>query len=376
MSEETFNPFDAGGYAPEGKVQQSEPTQEPTQQQTEQKTETQETSISEPVQSNETQVLSKDDRNTSVTVDAPAQEEVVQDNEFFQWNDDFSKTIYDKLVNKEVSDLADILYEQKVLSSLDSMSDEDIVKLSMAYEYPDLTPEEIEDEFNSKFNIDDEIDEELLTEEEISAKRKQIEKQTKAVTRELKKLARNAKDSLQELKRDIDFPDILSQLASKQQPISEDVISEYLTKQDEEQQAAYLEARRMFESSIDEGLKAFDGFGVNYKDEDVQFDGKFNLTQEDKVALQESLLNFDLESFYGNRYYKDGRYDTKQLAEDVYFLQNRDKIVSAMVTQAVSKAKADLLKGMKNIDYSNQPRTSTSANMSDYDEMVNTMFRL
>jgi hypothetical protein len=31
---------------------------------------------------------------------------------------------------------------------------------------------------------------------------------------------------------------------------------------------------------------------------------------------------------------------------------------------------------MKNIDYSNQPRPSSAANMNDYDEMVNTMFRL
>jgi hypothetical protein len=88
------------------------------------------------------------------------------------------------------------------------------------------------------------------------------------------------------------------------------------------------------------------------------------------------LQSFDLESFYGNRYFKDGSYDTKQLAEDVYFLQNRDKIVNSMVTQAVSKAKSDLLKSMKNIDYSNQPRPSTSANSSDYDQMVSAMFKL
>lgn len=370
MSEETFNPFDAGSYAPEGQVQ-PEPTQEASQQQTQEQT------APEPVQPKEAQVEAKTEVTTeSKTVDAPVKEERVTEQQSFEWNDDFSKTIYEKLVSKDISELADILYEQKVLSSLDSMSDEDIVKLNMAYEYPDLTPEEIEEEFNSKYSVDNDIDEDSLTDEEISARRKQIEKQQKSLNRELKKLARDAKGSLQELKRDIDFPDILSQLTTKQQPVSEDAISEYLTKQQQEQQAAYLEARKAFESSIDEGLKTFDGFGVNYKDEDVQFDGRFNLTQEDKVALQESLKNFDLESFYGNRYYKDGKYDTKQLAEDVYFLQNRDKIVSAMVTQAVSKAKADLLKGMKNIDYSNQPRTSTSANMSDYDEMVNTMFRL
>jgi hypothetical protein len=88
------------------------------------------------------------------------------------------------------------------------------------------------------------------------------------------------------------------------------------------------------------------------------------------------MKDFDLESFYGPRYYKDGKYDTKQIAEDIYFLQNRDKIVNSMVTQAVSKAKSDLLKGMKNIDYSNTPRTAAVSDTNDYDTMVSKMFSL
>lgn len=47
-----------------------------------------------------------------------------------------------------------------------------------------------------------------------------------------------------------------------------------------------------------------------------------------------------------------------------------------MVTQAVSKAKADLLKGMKNIDYSNTPRTASVSDTNDYDTMVSKMFSL
>jgi len=361
---ETINPFDVSSYAQEGQAQvASEPVQDSTV-----TTETTTETVSEPVQSEPVQTVSEPVKTDSVQTFEPTP---------FEWKDDFSKNIYEKLVNKDVSELADMLYEQKVLSSLDSMDESDIIKLQMAYEYPDLTPEEIEEEFNSKYKVDMDIDEDMLTEEEIVSKRKQLEKQQKSIQREMKKVVREAKTSLQEMKRDIDFPDILSQMQqASNQPVSEEAISQYLAKQQEQQQGQYQEARKVFEQSIETGLKAFDGFSVNYKDEDVQFDGKYNLTQEDKTALQGVLQSFDLESFYGNRYFKDGSYDTKQLAEDVYFLQNRDKIVNSMVTQAVSKAKSDLLKGMKNIDYSNQPRPSTSANSSDYDQMVSTMFRL
>ena len=375
MSEATFNPFDANGYVAESAAQ-TQPAAEPVTTEPAQSEPT--ASVSEPQQTSAAEPTTVEPQTTEPAKAEPSKNDVQQPEvKPFEWNNDFAKTVYDKLVSKDISELADMLYEQKVLSNLDSMSDEDVVKLHMAYQYPDLTPDEIEEEFNAKYKVENRIDEDSMTEDEIAQARKQMEKEQKSLNRELKKLVRDAKDGLSEMKKDIDFPDILSQIQqASQQPVSDDAISQILAKQQEEQQAAYLEARNVFVQSIEDGLKNFDGFSVNYKDEDVQFDGKYNLTQEDKAALQGTLKDFDLEGFYGNRYFKDGRYDTKQLAEDVYFLQNRDKIVNAMVTQAVSKAKADILKNMKNIDYSNQPRPSTAANMSDYDEMVNTMFRL
>ena len=365
MSEE-YNPFDVTSYATEGNIQ--------TEQVVDQVAQVEETSTPVATATTVEPEIVKVDEPVSI-----ATASVSDNNEepySFEWNNDFSKNIYDKLVNKDISELADILYEQKVLSSLDTMDDADIIKLKMAYEFPDLTIEEIEEEFNSKFKVESNLDEDFLSEEELASERKKLDKQQKSINRELKKSVREARESLQDLKKDIEFPDILSQLQKTNQQPSEDVISKYIAKQQEGQQEAFQQARKVFESSIDDGLNAFDGFNVNYKDEDVQFDGKYNLTKEDKASLNETLKSFDLESFYGNRYYKEGKYDTKQLAEDVYFLQNRDKIVNSMVTQAVSKAKSDLLKGMKNIDYTNQPRTSTAGTTNDYDEMVNTMFRM
>jgi len=296
----------------------------------------------------------------------------------FEWNNDMAKTIYDSLVSGDISQLADIMYEQKVLSELDKMDENEVLMLKMAYDYPDWTPDEIQEEFHSKYSVDSDFDDSLLTDEEIASKKKQIEKQQKAIAREIKKDVREAKDYLQTLKQDISFPDILSQVqqAPQQNVNPEEYVNQYLTAQQEEQTKAYQQARETFEKSVEDGLRSFDGFNVNYKDEDVQFDGKFSLTQEERTQLQDTMKAFDLESFYGNRYYKEGKYDTKQLAEDIYFLQNRDKVVNSMVTQAVSKAKADLLKSMKNIDYSNSPRQSAAISSNDYDKMVDAMFNI
>lgn len=380
MPEQEVNPFDVNSYSTEPVQPITEPTTEPTQVDPPATDPVQ----GEPATGTTTEPTQADPVTPPAADPAPAAEEpkgsepdatsTVQ----FEWENEVAKEIYENLTNGNISDVADILYEQKVLSELDKMDESDILKLKIAYDYPELSPQEIEEEFNSKYNVDKDFDESMMTESEIAAKRKQIEKEEKALARELKKDVREAKDYLQTLKQDISFPDILSQFQEQsQQPINtDDIVSQYLKSQEEEQSKAYQQAREMFEQSIDEGLKAFEGFKVNYKDEEVQFDGNYSLSPEEKTQLQNTLKEFDLESFYGPRYFKEGKYDTKQLAEDIYFLQNRDKIVNSMVTQAVSKAKADLLKGMKNIDYSNTPRTAAMTDTNDYDKMVSQMFSL
>lgn len=380
MTEQEINPFDVSSYSntPDTQTESTatelpqEATQETSTESTETATDT--TSVeSTPVATQEvSEPTATETESNNSHVEENTQQQVV-----FEWENDMAKNIYDSLVNGNVSEIADVLYEQKVLSELDKMDESDILKLKIAYDYPDLTPQEIEEEFASKYSIDKDFDESLLTEDEIASKRKQIEKQEKAIARELKKDVREAKEYLQTLKQDISFPDILSHLQNTQQlDNTEEVVSQYLKHQEEEKAKVYQEARKIYEQSIDDGLKNFEGFNVNYKDEEVQFDGKYALSPEEKAQLQSDLKAFDLESFYGPRYYKDGKYDTKQLAEDIYFLQNRDKIVNSMVTQAVSKAKADLLKGMKNIDYNNTPRQAAVADTSDYDKMVGKMFSL
>lgn len=366
MSEAQFNPFDTSSYSntPVQVAQEVEVVNEVIPQ-------------AEPeISSENANPASFDTTHLPQTTAETVENEVVPFN--FEWPNEVSKDIYDKLVNGNISELADMIYEQKVLSSVDTLGDADILKLKMAYEYPDLTPQEIEEEFNSRFGIEDDIDASMMTDDEISAHNKRIEKQQKAISREMKKEVREAKDYLGGLKQDISFPDILSLVQNTQPQTSRDeVLNEFFTQQEQEQGQAYDQARQAYLGSLDLGLNAFDGFSVNYKDEDVQFDGKYNLTSEEKVNLSSSLKDFDLEEFYGNRYFKDGRYDSRQLAEDVYFLQNRDKVVNSLVTQAVSKAKSDLLKSMKNIDFNDSPRVAASSgNNDDYSAMVSRLYSL
>lgn len=370
MSEaQEFNPFDTSSYSTTPAVENN-PVEAPQELPAETEAKTEE-NVQEPVQQNVQEPVQTQEINVE-------ESQPTQTDFSFEWPDETSKNIYEKLVSGNITDLADMIYEQKVLSNLDQMDESELVKLKMAYEYPDLTPDEIEEEFNSRFSPEDDVDTSMMTDDEIKAHNTKLERQAKALARELKKESRQAKDYLAEMKQEISFPDILSQVQNaKASTNPEELVNQYLMQQEAETAQVYEQARQEYLKSLDNGLNAFDGFNVNYKDEDVQFDGKYALTPEDKASLSNTLKEFDLEEFYGNRYFKDGKYDTKQLAEDIYFLQNRDKIVNSVVTQAVSKAKADLLKAMKNIDYNDTPRVAASATSNDdYDSMVSRLYSL
>lgn len=287
----------------------------------------------------------------------------------FEWDNEESKTIYESLISGDYGSVSDMLYEQKLLSNLSEMNDSDAVMMAIAYQYPDLTPEEIHEEFESRYGVPKE-DTEYMSEDELSAYNKKVEKESKRIERELKKDARIAKETLSSYKKEISFPDILAkakEFASVVDP--KEYVNQYIqSEQTKSEQTAKAE-REKYLSQVDKGLNEFNGFEVKYKDEEVSIDAKFAIPDEDKAALKQELNDFDLVDYFGNRYVKDDQYDTRQIAEDKYFLQNRDKIINSLVTQAVSKAKLDWLKSIKGIDLSSKP--SIGANPAANDEVRN-----
>ena len=367
------NIFDIDGYsnepiAAEPIVDSTEGSQEPTSTSQEPTGETGEgtQTVSTEGQSNEGQTSdgqTSTDEGTGSSID-------LEGKSFdFEWDNEESKTIYESLISGDYGSVSDMLYEQKLLSNLSEMNDSDAVMMSLAYQYPDLTPEEIHEEFESRYGVPKE-DTEYMSEDELSAYNKKVEKESKRIERELKKDARVAKETLSSYKKEISFPDILSkakEFASVVDP--KEYVNQYIqSEQTKSEQTAKAE-REKYLSQVDKGLNEFNGFEVKYKDEEVSIDAKFSIPDEDKTALKQELNEFDLVDYFGNRYVKDDQYDTRQIAEDKYFLQNRDKIINSLVTQAVSKAKLDWLKSIKGVDLSSKP--SIGANPAANDEVRN-----
>lgn len=313
----------------------------------------------------------KDDGDDNQTTDKTPDEGEQDDNSAqaepeLSFKNEISKRVFEAIVAGNYAEVAPIIYEQSVLSNLDKLSSQDAIKLQMQYENPDMTSEDIEKEFKDRYEFDEEkIDTEFMTEEEVKAHQKRIEKERKSFEKELKRDARDAVRFLSEKREDIDIPNINEYINSKapQAPDNSKEIEEYNTFMETE--------RRKYEDSIEPSLQKITPFELEFKDDEVNFKVNFVPSKEDLDGMKDKLKAFTLEDYFGPEYYNQekGEYNTTKLAEDIYWRENREKIVKSIVSQAVASAKADMLKKIKGVSIGDAPSSSSSSNTSSRSEL-------
>lgn len=281
------------------------------------------------------------------------------------FKNEVSQKIFEAIVSGNFSDVAPIIYEQTMLSSLDKIGDEDLVKLSIKYENPDMSEDDVQKEYQDRYSLDiEEKDTTYMTDDEIAEYNKSIEKAKKRMGKEIKRDAREAMKFLSEKKIDIELPNINEYIKSnysKQEDNSKEV----------EEYNNYLQTERQkYESGIDTALESVKPFEMEYKDDEVNFKVNFMPNKEELFGMKDQLKNFTLEDYFGPRYYNQekGDYNTNVLAEDLYWINNREKIVKSIVSQAVSSAKADMLKKIKGVSINDAP-SSKSTNQSGKSEL-------
>lgn len=260
-----------------------------------------------------------------------------------------SKKIFDYLREGKVDDVLQVYNEQKRLSSLKEMSDEEAVKLSMEYKQAGLKGSDIDDEFSVIYQIerpeapnpDDYLDEDAQAKAEKTYQKelKAYEKEHKALLRKLKQDAVDARDYLGGLKKDILLPDIHPK---QEQEVDEAEINQRVEEANRE--------RERYLNSLNQTFNEFKEIPLKVNDGGVSFDGKFEIEESERVQLKKDLAEKNVIDLLLSRYVKEDGYDTKQLMEDVYLLQNKEKIINSIIKQAVSKGKLEKIKEAKNVD--------------------------
>jgi hypothetical protein len=261
-----------------------------------------------------------------------AEEEIrrFKDKKDFEFADDSSRNLFNAIREGKTDDVFSILNEQKKLEKLTNSEINadiavDIIKTSIANKYKDLTSDEVDLLFYENYNFPrkpeqgyDEPD------EEYSQKLKGWESQMEFIEKRMVIDAKVARPELEKLKSELKLPDV-DRLEEQEEAFREEF-------------EMLQQARQVYEKTLDADFQNFKGFDVMVKDEDVEIPISFNISDEERFYLKESLSDFDADSYLENRWFtEDGRPNVKQVMADRYVLENLPKILQKFANEAASQ---------------------------------------
>ena len=277
-----------------------------------------------------------------------------------------SKKVFEYLKEGKVDEFMSVYQQQKLLESVDKLDADNVLKLKIKYENPELTQEEINEEIESLYGVEQpDIDEDLDDAADIEKAKKKFEREKSAMERLKKKDLREAKDFLQEKKQEIVLPDIQTSKTQQQEAQGQEV-----------DEVAIKEYRDKYLNSIPNTIDEIVGFESKYKDSELEFNTTYVIDANEKQALKDKMENFTLQDYFVPRYINEkGDFDTESIAHDLYVLENFDKIVEAHVSQAVNQAKSMFVKGLKNANFQESvSRSLPDEQKATQDEMINYFF--
>jgi hypothetical protein len=265
----------------------------------------------------------------------------------FDFKDNVSKTLFDAIKEGKTDDVYEILNQQKRLEKLTTSEITpdlavDIIKADIKNKYKDLTQDEVDllfyDQYFVPLKPEQGYDE---TDEDYATKLKTWESQVDYAEKKMMISAKVIRPELEKLKSELKLPDIygLEQLEAASQ----------------EEFESMQKARATYERTLESDYNTFKGFDLVVKDEEVEIPISFNISDEERIALKNQLSDFDVEDKFGNRwFYEDGRPNVKQTMQDIYVLENLDKILRKTANEAYAQAKLSYIKNSGNVTLNKQ----------------------
>lgn len=248
-----------------------------------------------------------------------------------QFANDQSKQLYQLIAEGKTKEVMKYLNEQDQLERYTSGevtkdSADQIIKLNMQMKYPTLTQEQVEFQFNEDYGIPRKpVQKDTEDETEFSERLQGWEEQVRKIEMKKTIAATMAIPDLQKLKAQIQLPEL-----TKPQPANQ------VNQPDPE---ALKKLQENFLRELDNNYAKVDGFETAVKNELVDFTAGFKIPDEAKVAIKNRLAeNFDVNGYFENRWFPEGKPSIETLMKDVYVLENLDKILSGVSTNVLTKS--------------------------------------
>jgi hypothetical protein len=276
-----------------------------------------------------------------------------------------SKKLFEYMKEGKTEEVFQLLAQQKRLSAVADMKPADAIKLNLEMKNPHYKADDVQDIFEDTYQIPDKPEQGLDEEDDEYADRlTKWETKVGKINRRIERDAVEAKASLASMAKELVLPDINStQKSSAEQIEAQRKESERVDN-----------ARRAFLESLESDHSKFDGFKTTAKSEDAELPVAFVVTDQEKAALKESLKNFDIDTFVANNWLtKEGKPNVQRMMEDIYLLQNREKVFAKFANDSATQSLEAYLKTKGQINVTGDSPKKGSPKV-DQDAIANHFF--
>lgn len=266
-----------------------------------------------------------------------------------------SKQIYELIREGKSAEVKKYLETQELLneySAVDVTKDnaDSVLRVGMKIKYPNLSDTEIDFKLRQDYpSYRQPVQSDTETDEDFSERMAEFEQAKKDT--EMRKVieAKLLQPDLNKAKANIVLPEI-----AKPEPVQETVPQELLEQQQKR--------RNDFLNALESNYAKVEGFSTKVKDESVEIPVDFKIPDEAKVALKERLQTegFDINQFIDSRWFdENGNARINQIFNDLYLLENTDKVLAGVANNAATKRLAEHIKQAQNINLNNNAAQQT-----------------
>lgn len=255
-----------------------------------------------------------------------------------------SEKYFNALKDGKEDEIYNYLSEKKRFERIEKMEIKEakdaieIIKADLSYKYKDLTPEEIERQFARRFPIPKEPKQgESEKDDDFAERTADYKQKLSDLNQDMIIEAKMARPELSKFKNELILPDIKTNGK---------------TEQSQEELAKIENDQKVFQEVFNREYKNFSGYSVKAKDGDVELPVSYGVTDEERNALKATVESFNPTEFLAKRWFseKDGKVypNAVQTMDDLYLLQNKDKIFQKIANEAAAQMAAHIRKTRSN----------------------------
>lgn len=257
-----------------------------------------------------------------------------------------SEKIFNYLKEGKTDEVYDFLDRQRKLSAVDKMPGADAIKLQIQQANPHYKPEDIQDVFEERYTLPEKPTSEDETDPDYIIQLARWQQNVDRINRRVERDAYSARQDLAKLTTQLVLPDI-----QKTDPNAAAAAQKELE--------TLTAARNGYLAALESDGKKFNGYNVEYKDEEVTLPISYTVTPEEQTALKTRLTEFGVDDYFLSRWFPEGKANIPLIQEDLYLLENKGKVFQKLVNESAKKILDHRIKLQNNINVTGEGNTQT-----------------